>query len=63
MKALRPLVWLAGAGLCALLLAGVLRGHRLSTAQAVFDYGGALVALTIGILVWRRRADSSVSDT
>jgi signal transduction histidine kinase len=57
-RAARLLVWLAGAALCAVLLAGAIRGHKHSPAQAGYAYGGVLVALTIGVLVWRRRPDS-----
>jgi signal transduction histidine kinase len=58
MRAARLLAWLAGTVVCATLLVGAIRGHKLSAAQAGYEYGGVLIALTIGVLVWRRRPDS-----
>jgi len=57
-KILRVLVWGAGTALCMTVLVGAIDGHKLSAAKAFFQYGGAVVALTIGVLVWRRRPES-----
>jgi signal transduction histidine kinase len=58
MRAARVTIWLAGLTLCATLLVGALRGHWLSPAQATFEYAGTPAAITLGLLVWRRRPDS-----
>jgi signal transduction histidine kinase len=58
MKAVRLGAWTLGAALCMTLVAGAIRGDKLSASEASFAYGGALAVITIGVVVWRRRPDS-----
>jgi signal transduction histidine kinase len=51
-------IWLAGAALCATLTIGAIRGGWPPTEKAVISYAAALVAITIGLVVWRRRPDT-----
>jgi len=64
-RAVRVLLWLAGAALCArLLLAAKDEHHRpagltyLSTDKALLHYTVALLAITVGLVVWDRRPES-----
>ena len=58
MKAVRLLVWAAGAALCATMIVGAHRHGWPPTEKAAIAYSTAFVAITIGLLVWRRRPDS-----
>jgi signal transduction histidine kinase len=58
MRAVRPIVWVVGAALCATLVVGAIRGDKLPPSKALFAYGTAMVVITCGILVWRSRPDS-----
>ena len=65
MRAVRIALWLAGAALCArLLLAAtgerhVPAGHRfLSVDKAAVHYAVALLAITVGLVLWDRRPES-----
>ena len=58
MRTIRLVVWAMGAALCATLLVGAIRGDKLSAGKASFAYAGALVAITVGVVVWRRRPES-----
>ncbi len=60
MKLVRILVWIGGAALVATLIAGAARSDLLPPDQAAAGYGGALVALTIGLLVWHTRPGSPI---
>ena len=51
-------VWLAGATLCAGMVAGAIRHGWPPADEAVVTYGAALVAITIGVVVWQRRPDT-----
>jgi signal transduction histidine kinase len=51
-------IWLAGVALCATLTIGAIRGGWPPTEKAVISYAAALVAITIGLVVWRRRPDT-----
>jgi signal transduction histidine kinase len=57
-KAIRLTAWTTGAALCTTLFVGALRGHWLSPAEATFEYGGTIAAITLGLAVWRRRPES-----
>jgi signal transduction histidine kinase len=59
-KLVRILVWIGGAALVATLIRGAVRGDLLPPDQAAAGYGGALVALTIGLLVWHTRPGSPI---
>jgi len=50
--------WAVGAALCTTLFVGALHGDWLSPAQAAYAYGGTFAAITLGVLVWRRRPNS-----
>ncbi len=78
MRAVRLVVWSAGAALSTVMLIGAIRGgdviawylhgdafspstgsvFLIPTDQATAFYAGALVSLTLGVLVWDRRPDS-----
>ena len=58
MKAVRLLVWGAGAALCATMIVGAHRHGWPPTGKAAIAYSTAFVAITVGLLVWRRRPDS-----
>ena len=58
MRIVRLVVWAAGAALAMKLLVGAIRGEWLSPAKAFFVYPASLAAITLGVLVWRRRPES-----
>jgi signal transduction histidine kinase len=57
-RALRWLLWLGGAALCATMIASSVRRGWPPPTQASVSYTTAFVALSIGVLVWRRRPES-----
>ncbi len=58
MKAVRLVVWAAGAALCATMIIGAYRHGWPPSGKAAINYSAAFAAITIGLLVWRRRPDS-----
>ena len=65
MRAVRVLLWLAGAALCARLLVAATgerhlpAGHRyLSVDKATVHYAVGVLAITIGLVLWDRRPES-----
>ena len=78
-RAVRLVVWVAGAALCAVMLTGAIRSggdviagyfdgdafspytrnvFLIPPGQAIAYYAGALVSLTLGVIVWERRPES-----
>jgi signal transduction histidine kinase len=59
MRAVRPLVWIAGVVLMGAMLAGALHAEALPTGQAIVHYGIAgVIAITVSVLVWGLRPES-----
>jgi signal transduction histidine kinase len=58
MRAVRLLVWAAGAALCGTLMAGALLEVWPRHETAVITYSAAFAAITIGVLVWELRPDT-----
>ena len=58
MKLLRLAIWAAGGALCAAMILGAIRHVWPPAGKAAIVYSAAFVAITIGLLVWRRRPDS-----
>jgi len=57
-KAVRIVVWLAGAALCSALVLGAERGLWPPADKARIAYGTAFFGITIGVVVWQLRPDS-----
>src|SRR6185295_11561656 len=57
-KAVRIVVWLAGAAPCSALVLGAERGLWPPADKARIAYGTAFFGITIGVVVWQLRPDS-----
>jgi signal transduction histidine kinase len=57
-RALRLAVWVGGGALCAVMIATARRHDWPPATRATIAYGASFVALSIGVLVWRRRPES-----
>jgi signal transduction histidine kinase len=57
---MRLLVWPTGAALCAAMMVGAIHQHALSAEKASVHYGGGLIGITVGLLVWERRPHSRI---
>ena len=58
MRALRLVVWAAGAALCGTMTVGAIHGGWPPAGKASIAYAAAFVAITIGLVVWRRQPKS-----
>ncbi len=58
MSIVRLAIWAAGGALCAAMVLGAANHGWPPTTKAAIAYMAAFVAITIGLLVWRRRPDS-----
>jgi signal transduction histidine kinase len=57
-KAIRLLVWASGVTLSATLMVGAIRGNWPPAEKAVISYSAAMIAITIGVVVWELRPES-----
>jgi signal transduction histidine kinase len=57
-KAVRLLVWAAGAALCATMITGAIRGPWPPADKAAIAYSAVFIGITIGVIVWQLRPET-----